>query len=196
MRLFKNLKVAAQLILGFSVVNLMLIGFGLFSLSEMKAENAHVGELRDNWLPSVRSSLQMQNGLLDLRTLEYRIASASAPSDVQDTDAHMDATIAGYHRAAAEYEALMTEPEEKAAYADIQALMPQYLALDQQVRALAKAGSGAAAGELLRGQSYALRTAIDKDISTIVDVNVAGAGREGEAAASSYSRRIRARSCS
>ena len=172
------------------MVVVLLVGLGAFSLFELSGENAHVAELRDNWLPSVRSSLQMQAGLREIRLNEYRAAGSATPAEAQKAEPLIEAGLANYRHADAEYQKLMTEPEEKTAYADIQTLMPQYLDLDQQVRALAKAGKQADAMGLMTGQSATIRGAIEKDVKTIVDVNVAGAAREGATANQAYSRAI------
>jgi methyl-accepting chemotaxis protein len=190
MQFLKNLRVLTQLMLGFSAVIILLIGLGAFSLFELSAENSHVAQLRDNWLPSVRSSLQMQAGLRDIRLGEYRLATSQSPAEIQEADTRIEAGIASYGRAVAEYEKLITEPEEKAAFADIQTLMPQYLQIDQQIRALMKEGKGADAMALVRDRASTLRDAIDKDITTIVGVNVAGSTREGAAADQAYSHAI------
>jgi methyl-accepting chemotaxis protein len=186
----KNLKVVTQLVLGFAAVIVLMVGLGVFCLFEMSGENARVAAFRDNWLPSVRSSLQMQAGLRQTRINEYRVASSQSQAAIQEAEARIDAGIAEYRSAAAEYEKLITEPEEKTAYADIQALMPQYLDLDQQVRVLAREGKAAEALDLLTGRSSTVRDALEKDVRTSVEVNVAGAAREGEAAGNAYSRTI------
>ena len=190
MQILKNLRVLTQLMLGFSAVIALLIGLGAFSLFEVSAENNHVSQLRDNWLPSVRSSLQMQAGLRDIRLAEYRLATSPSPGEIQQAEMRIDGGITSYGRAVAEYEKLITEPEEKAAFADIQTLMPQYLQIDQQIRALMKEGKGADAMALVRDRAATLRDAIDKDITTIVDVNVAGSVREGMAADQAYSHAV------
>ncbi|MEM5327889.1 methyl-accepting chemotaxis protein [Paraburkholderia sp. JHI2823] len=190
MQYLKNLRVLTQLMLGFSAVIVLLIGLGLFSLFEMSAENSHVSQMRDNWLPSVRSSLQMQAGLREIRLGEYRLATSETPAQIQEADTRIEAGIASYGRAVAEYETFISEPEEKIAFSDIQTLMPQYLQIDRQIRALIKAGKGADAMAVVRDQAATLRDAIDKDITTIVDVNVAGSRREGEAADQAYSHAI------
>ncbi|MRS98883.1 hypothetical protein GJQ57_09480 [Ralstonia pickettii] len=74
------------------------------------------------------------------------------------------------------------EPKEGEAFADIQARMPKYLELDQQIRALVKETKQADAMSLMVGESRTHNLAIEKDLKTIVDVNVAGAAREGGAA--------------
>ena len=186
----KNLRVVTQLLVGFSAVVVLMVGLGVFCLFEVSGENIHVAELRDNWLPSVRSSLQMLAGLREVRINEYRVTSSHTSEQIQEAEARIDAGIADYSKAAAEYEKLMTEPEEKAAFADIQTLMPQYLDLDRQVRALVKDGNATQAIDLLTGKSSSVRDALEKDVKTIVDVNLAGAAREGQAANDAYSRAI------
>ena len=186
----KNLKVVAQLGLGFATVIVLLVGLGSFCLLEVSSENGHVAELRDNWLPSVRSSLQMQAGLRAIRLGEYHVATAQTPAASQEAESQGDAGIADYQRAAAEYEKLISEPEEKAAWADIQTRMPRFLELDRQIRTSSKAGKVEDAMNLLEGESDTLRSAIEKDIGTIVEVNVAGSAREGAAASQAYSRAI------
>jgi methyl-accepting chemotaxis protein len=190
MQPFNNLRVVTKLALGFSAVIALLVGLGMFCLFEVSSENTHVTELRDNWLPSVRSSLQMQVGLRAIRLGEFRASGAKTQAETQEAEARIEAAIEAYRRAAAEYEKHITVPEEKAAYADIQSLMRKYLDLAQKVRALARENKDAEAMALMLGESSTVRDAIEKDIKTIVDVNVAGAGREGEAANQAYSRAI------
>src|SRR5260370_9406440 len=186
MQFLKNLRVLTQLMLGFSAVIVLLIGLGGFSLFEMSAQNTHVAQLCDNWLPAVRSSLQMQTGLLNIRIGEFAIEVAQTPSAVQAAERRIKDSIGSYDQGAAEYEKLINAPEEKAAFADIQTLMPQYLQIDQQVRALVEQGKQAEAIALMRGQSLVLRNGIDKDIKTIVAFDGAGADREGLAADQAY----------
>jgi methyl-accepting chemotaxis protein len=184
------MKVLNQLILGFSTVVLLMVGLGALSLFEVSTENAHVGQLRDNGLPGVRSSLQMLAAVRGIRLGEFRAAGASGPAEIQHAETVIAAGIADYRRASAEYGKLIIGPEEKAAFADIQTLMPQYLDLDRQVVMLAGQNRNGEAMDLMRGQSNMLRNAIEKDIQTIVNVNMAGAAREGEAARQAYSRAI------
>lgn len=190
MQSVKHMKVVTQLILGFSVAIILMIALGAFCLSEISGENLHVVEFRDNWLPSVRSSQQMLAALRQIRINEYRVVASQTPAAIQDAEARIESGIADYRQSAAEYEKLMTEPDEKAAYTEIRTLMPQYLDLDLKVRALAKDSKAAEAMDMLTGQSSTVRDALEKNMKTIVDVNVAGAAREGEAASQAYSRTI------
>jgi methyl-accepting chemotaxis protein len=190
MQLLKSLRVSTQLMLGFSTVVAMLIGLGAFSLFEMSVQNRHVIQLREKWLPAVRSGLQMQTGLLNIRINEYAIEIASSPAEVRDADTRIKESIRSYEQAAAEYEKRVIVPEEKAAFADIQTLVPQYLQIDQRARALAGQGRQAEAIVLTGDQTLALRRAIGQDVATIVEFDGAGANREGAAADRAYSHAV------
>jgi len=184
------MKVVTQLFLGFAAVITLLIGLGAFSLFEVSRENAHVAALRDNWLPAVHSSLQMQGSARVVIMDEFRMATATTPAEIQDADTQIGASEADFGRTAGEYEPHISEPEEKAAYANIQTKTQQYVELDQQFRALVKENKQAEATSLLRSQMGLLNRSFDKDIQTLVDLDVAGAAREGAAANQAYSRAV------
>jgi hypothetical protein len=54
MQLLRNLRVSIQLLKDFSTVIFLLIGTGAFNLFELSAQDTHVIQLRDKWLPAVR----------------------------------------------------------------------------------------------------------------------------------------------
>jgi len=190
MHFLKNLRVLTQLMLGFSAVIVLLIGLGAFSLFELSTENAHVAALRDDWLPAVRSSLQMQGAARLAIMAEFRMASATTPAEIQDADTQIGTRFTEFGRTVAKYEQYIIEPEAKAAYADIQTKSQQYVELDQQFRALAKQNKQADATNLLNGQMGALNRSFDKDIQTLVGLDEAGAAREGRTADEAYSRAV------
>jgi methyl-accepting chemotaxis protein len=186
----KNMKVFTQLILGFSAVIVLLLGLGAVALFEVSTENAHVAAMRDNWLPALRTSLQMQGGLRVVRLAEFRMVNATTPADIQASGTIIDAAVAGYRRSAAAYEQLPSRPEAQQAYADVQRLMQQYLDIDQQIRTLVKENKNMEAANLMRGLSYTVRGDIEKNLQTIIDGKAAAAVREGQAANQAYSHAI------
>ncbi|WP_434114086.1 methyl-accepting chemotaxis protein [Paraburkholderia caffeinilytica] len=186
MTYLKNMRVATQLVSGFAVVILLLVGLGVFSLSEVSAENDHVAVLRDKWSASVSSSLKMQDALNQIRLAEFRMASTDKLDEVQAVDSRMEPRIAAFRRASTDYEKLISEPAEKAAFAELQPLVAQYMDLDQQVRTQAKAGNAQQAMSILTGQAGKVRDAIAKDINQIVAASEQGASTEGKIANDAY----------
>src|ERR1700676_387713 len=128
------MKVVTQLIVGFSAVIVLLAGLGGVAVMEVSVENGHVMALRDDGLPSVRSSLEMLAGLRAIRIGEWGAVAANSPAADQNSDPIIDAALAAYGKSAATYQQIMTQPEAKAAFAHMQTLIPQYLDFDQKVR--------------------------------------------------------------
>lgn len=74
MKFLQKMRVWTQLMFGFSIVIAMLVSLGVFSLIEVHAENDHVAQMRDRWLPAVRSTLQIQAGMRDIRLGEFQLS--------------------------------------------------------------------------------------------------------------------------
>jgi methyl-accepting chemotaxis protein len=187
---FKNMKVVTQLVLGFFAVVVLLVGLGMVALFEVSTENTHVEQLRDHWLPSVSTSSALRGALRNIRLAEFRMVTATAPSEIEHAQTLVDGNFVAYRSAMSAYEKYMTEPEAKIAYSDIQRLMVQHLDLDRQLRALVTDHKQAEAAAFILGPVSTTRDAIEKDIKAIVDVNLAGVEREGDAANQAHARAV------
>jgi len=190
MQSLKNLKVVTQLILGFSAVIVLLIGLGAVAVYEVRAENDHVVKLRDTFLPSVRTSLAMRASLRGARLAEYRVITAPTIEEIHTAEGLADQAFGEFRKNANEYEPLAVSSEEKAAFADVQKQLARYLAVDVKLRALAEAHNQAEASTFMLGESLVARNAAEKSLANILDINMAGAAREGEAANNAYAHAI------
>jgi methyl-accepting chemotaxis protein len=185
-KLLGGVKVVTQLVTGFGVVLLMLIGVGMLGLSGIYTENDHVESLRDNWISSIQASGQMRAALKEVVLQEFREVTAQTPEDAKQIDGEIGHALDAYQKAAGEYETDLHETAEQTAYSHIQALMTKYLELDRRVRALVKDGHSAEAATLLTGEGNALRGSIEKELDVITDVNLQGASDEGDVANLAY----------
>jgi methyl-accepting chemotaxis protein len=190
MQSLKNLKVVTQLILGFSAVIVLLVGLGAVAVYEVRAENGHVVQLRDRFLPSVRTSLAMRASLRGARLAEYRVITAPTIEEIHTAEGLTDQAFAEFRKNANEYESIAVSPEEKEAFADVHTQLTRYLAVDIKLRALAEAHNQAEASTLMLGDALAARNSAEKSLGSIVDINMAGAAREGQAANDAYANAI------
>ena len=191
MTFLRNMRVGTQLAAGFALIGLLLLGLGAGSLVEVSGENAHVSQLRDNWLGGMQSSLELRDALSNLRLSEYRLAAASSIPDAQAVDSRLPPRIEAYDRANTALQKFINEPEEVRAFAEIQTLMPRYMEFNKQVRSMATQGQMDQAMAILKDKSGPIWDAIDKDIQAIADLMEKGAAREGVAAESAYRGAIR-----
>jgi methyl-accepting chemotaxis protein len=190
MKSFQDLKVATRLVLGFAAVIVFSLVLGAVALVEVSTENNHVKNLRDGWMPAVRGSLEMMTELRAIRIAEWGAVAAQTTGDDAASDQIVDAAIDTFSKAMAKYQALPSTGDVKAAFARLQTLTPQYMQYNQQVRALAKARKRDEAMALLHGEANNVRRSMEKELSTIVELNTAGAAREGQAANDAYSHAI------
>jgi methyl-accepting chemotaxis protein len=182
LRALDNLKVRTRLTIGFSTVVLCLIATSAYCLFEVSVERRHVEELKDHWLPAVRSSLEMQANLRKVQLNEFRAAGAATLAESVAAESRIDAALADYRLAASAYPRQSGEPVERAAFDDILARRQAYFGIDKALRTLGRQGNLAAAMTLMLGPGKQIREAIEQDIEAIVQLNQVGAAREGEQA--------------
>ena len=185
-----RLNVLSQLTVGFSIIVALLAALGGLALYEVSDENTIVSSMRENGLPSVRSSLQMEAALRDIALAEFLAMNANTPVDTQQAGTRIEGGIADFQHAATEFAGLNTVAGAKTAFADIQSLFPQYADIDKKVRGLLQDGNQADAMQLLMGPALKIRASIEKDTKAIVDANVTEAAREGQSASSAYTHTV------
>src|ERR1700737_1083632 len=137
MKSFQNLKIVTRLFVGFAAVIVLLLTLGAVALVEVSAEDTHVKNLRDNWMPSVHTSLEMLGALRGIRIAEWGAVAAQTADDDASSDKILVGAIAAFSKATQAYEALPSNDDAKAAFAHVKSLIPQYIQYDQQVRELA-----------------------------------------------------------
>ena len=180
------MKTFTKIVTAFLVVIALNCALGGFALHELGNVGDTTKDIKDNWMPSVQSTLTMRNRLSGFRIDELQHILSSDPADMAKYEKRMDADMAGFHQAEATYQKLITEPEERRLYDEMKPMTDQYLALHQQILALSKKGDNQAATTLLRGESSRLRAELDDHMRKIVEINVAGAERTGKEADGIY----------
>lgn len=186
----KQLTVARQLSIGFGFVLALLVLMGGLSLYELDVENGHVVALRDNWMPSVRASLQIRNAMADVRLTEFRLVDATTPDDIADASHRMDARVDDAKKSIDDYRPLISEPDEAAAFSRVESDWGKYLQVNRQLRQLKASGQDKDAFTLLATTGSAIRDAINKNVQQMVDINVDGARRAGTSADVAFRRAI------
>jgi methyl-accepting chemotaxis protein len=187
---FQDLKVVTRLVVGFTAVIVVTLILGAVALVEVSTEDTHVKNIRDNWMPSVRTSLEMIGTLRSIRIAEWGAVAAQTADDDASSDRILAGAIDSFSKSLSKYETLASADDAKAPFAHLKSLVPQYMQYDQQVRALAKARRRDEAMVLLHNQANAVRRSMEQDLSKIVDLNTAAADHEGQAANMAHAQAI------
>ncbi|HGM5580126.1 TPA: methyl-accepting chemotaxis protein [Pseudomonas putida] len=180
----RNLNIAPRALLGFSLIGVLMLGLGIFSLIQMgKIRQAGVIIEQIN-VPSIKLLDEMTSLNLRLRTLSYRLL---VNRDAQaDTMRLMDERNAQIDKARSAYAPLVTEPEEQAAFDQLGQLLAQYRQLEARMRSLSQADQLDALREMLNRDLLANSDQINKAMDHLVQINTVQTRQTNEAAAHQY----------
>ncbi len=181
--MFKNMKVAVQLGVGFGLILLLLIASGMFALQRMGVVNDQSTNIATNWMPSIKVTEEINTGTSDLRIAEFKHVLSQTPEAMRDAESDMKAVLDGLAQDRVEYEKLISSPEEQAMYNEFAKLFDKYMGIHERLMVLSRQNKTEEATVVLNeGLS------LFNDYSTIclkmVDLNVKGgndASAEGDA---------------
>jgi methyl-accepting chemotaxis protein len=174
MKWFYDLKIATKLIVSFVAVLILTAFLGVFSLVQIARVNQTAGDLAGNWMPSVQAAQEMKAAMARFRVQELQNINSVDATDGERYAKLMSDVYAGFQGAQKQYEALISEPEEKNLYGEYKSLLAAYMAEDGKILALVRGGKTDEAKVLIRGESSRLTIAMNKQIEKIVNVNING----------------------
>ncbi len=143
-------------------------------------------DLATNWMPATRSLLEMKNLMSRYRTQELQHILAGSYDEMAVYEKAMDETWANLQKNRAEYEKLISEPEEREIYPTLQKLLTEYSLEHNKIVAISHTQENEQATALIRGKSLQLSRDINGALDKLTEVNVAGAIRAGETADTVY----------
>lgn len=184
--MFAEMTVFQKVVSAFLAVIAMACGLAGFAIYELGRVGDTTNEIKDNWLPSVRSSMEMRNSLANFRAAELQHILSTTGEAKEEYEKRLNTVLAEYRKAESTYVRLITEPEERQLYGEVSKLMEQYLDVHAKLLKLSRANESEAALSLAR-DSARLRLEADDHLRQIVDVNVAGSERSGKQAERTYS---------
>lgn len=180
----RNLNIAPRALLGFSLIGVLMLGLGIFSLIQM-GNIRQAGIIIENVnVASIKLLDEMTALNLRLRTLSYRLL---VNRDSQaDTMRLMDERNAQIDKARSAYVPLITEPEEQAAFDQFGQLLTQYRQIETRMRSLSQAGQLDPMREILNRDLLANSDQINKAMDHLLQINTAQTHKTNEEAARQY----------
>src|SRR5476649_2646511 len=173
MKWLHDLRLATKLGLAFASVLVLTTAVGVFSITQLAKVNQTANELSSRWMPSIRVVEDIKSQIARVRTRELQYIISSDQSEMDKYDQVIAKDLADLAKMQAEYDQLLVTPEEKALYADFQAMWQRYMAEDAKIRAAARLNDDATAKTLIRGE-------VDKLVKLYGDGGVEAA-RSGDA---------------
>ncbi|MFC0679940.1 methyl-accepting chemotaxis protein [Lysobacter korlensis] len=175
MNWFRHLKIANKLFVSFGVLLALLVGISLFAVQRLHAVNEVAVEIRDNWLPSVRATAEINGITGDYRVQEFRHGLSVTNEDMDTAEARMKEFEAKIKESRAVYEKLISSPEEQRLYDSFAKTYAEYLQVHAGAIALSRQNRADEVRAVLMGKSSELYWSFSDDLSKLVDLNEQGA---------------------
>jgi methyl-accepting chemotaxis protein len=180
--MFKNMKVAVQLGVGFGLILMLLLASGMFALQRMGVVNDQSTNMATNWMPSIQMTEEINTDTSDLRITEFKHVLSTTPEAMREAEEQMKAVLDELAKDRAEYEKMISSPEEKALYDEFSKLFDKYMVIHERLMVLSRQNKTEEAMVVLR-EGAALFNEYSAVALKLVDLNVKGgqdASAEGD----------------
>ena len=185
---FSQMKLSTKLSLAFFVLIVLTMVVGTISVFKMAQIDRAVNEITHNWLPSVKYAAAMRDAANQVRRIEPSHIMSDTPEEFAAEDKRLEEAKTRFAKAMETYRQNMTEPEERAAFADFIKAKDAYFAI--QVKLLEESRKGEAGSEaaqkIFQGESRKAFNEMVGLITKIVDINDSFSDRSAAAAEAAY----------
>jgi methyl-accepting chemotaxis protein len=131
--MLKNMKVIGKLGLGFGMVLIFLLALGIISIQRMSVVNDQSTILAENWMPSIKVVEEINTNTSDLRIAEYEHVLSQTEEGMKKAENSMETILSTMKKNRAEYEKLISTPEEKALYEEFSKKFDTYMEIHKQL---------------------------------------------------------------
>lgn len=173
---FKNLSIHKKLIALSGLLTVGILAVGIFSLIFMGRINGGNTELSNVWLPSVMDADEIKAQIADYRLSEYQLILEQdrnkAPALVEELSqkaADINASIQSYSD-----NRLSEDGNERELMENVTTAWEKYLAIAEDIHALAADNQSVMSNHMMRGESQELFTQLSDTLSEITAFNKAG----------------------
>jgi len=170
---------------------LALIATSAFAIWKMQVINAAVIDIQTNWLPSVRVLGELRATTITYRNAVRQHLLTERAEDKAEFDKRIEPIAVRIAQSIADYEKLISSPQERALYEEWRGLWNEYMKGAQEVLRMSRAAAGRfpqEANELNSKTVNPIGLNADKVLASAIDFNDKGAGEAGVQAAGAYSR--------
>ncbi|MFT4104109.1 MAG: methyl-accepting chemotaxis protein, partial [Burkholderiaceae bacterium] len=163
---------STRLLGAFSVILVLMIGFGLYSIERAATLNASTEDIVQNLLPSIRRVASIKTDAAMVRILELRTILENQPEATQTYDKQANEYIEGISKTLTDYDALVASPEERKIYESMKGDWTTFVAEHGKMLALMRARRNDEARNLLEGESRKAYGQLRATNDALLDLNV------------------------
>ncbi|MFN4281516.1 MAG: methyl-accepting chemotaxis protein [Alphaproteobacteria bacterium] len=171
-----------KLIASFSLLSVVMIALGLFSIDRIHAVDKISGEIADQWLPSVRDIGAMETYATSYRASVLLHILSNDQAAMASAEQERGKAAAEIARLRAHYEQLLSLPQAKTLYDAFTNDWRRYTTEIDSVIALSAKGDKQAALALNNGKALPIYAAAFEDLEKLIDFDQQGAHKAAERA--------------
>jgi len=187
--MFARMSIRAKITITVSFLLFAMSGLGLLAIGKMRSINANTVDIQTNWLPSVRVLGELRAGVITYRNVIRQHMLAETLEEKLANEKTLEAVVASNTRIRANYEKLITLPEERAIYEEWGRVWETYKQGTLQVMELSRKSAGKMPQEanLLNTKTVnPIGLKADELLTKDIELNTKGSNEAGTEAAASY----------
>ena len=174
--MLNNLKMASKLSLGFGIILVLMLASGLISLNRMNIVNDQSTIIAENWMPSIKVTEEINTNTSDFRIAQYEHVLSTTEEDMKKAENSMDLVLATMKKNRADYEKLISSPEEQAVYDSFSRKFDKYMESHKQLLVVSRQNKTEEAQKILHN-SEVLFDDFSKELLELVKINVDGGNK-------------------
>ena len=182
----RNIGIAPRASLGFGLVALLLLGIGVFSLTQMAQMDKASDEINGNWVPSISTLKDINQSILRQRIFTLRVLLITDAASSAKNKSNITEMKENVSRLSEVYKPFITGPEEQALFDRFSSAYKLYLNDQQQVLDMVDQGRSDAARDYLNITLLGNADALMKTLIELNDFNSRGIKIAADLSANTY----------
>ncbi|MCJ2083180.1 methyl-accepting chemotaxis protein [Methylobacterium sp. J-090] len=175
--LFRSTSIRAKLIASFATVTLFILAIGWLGISGVDRTSGLLTDVQTNWLPSVRTTGEIDVSLARYTTSLLRATQTTDAADLAKIEADMVKRRAQIAERSDAYARLISSPDERAHYEEFRRQVTGFFAVADRIFATARGGEQAKAYALYSSEGVEPRRRASVSLEKIIALNNEGAAR-------------------
>ncbi len=171
--MLKNMKVMGKLNLGFGIILVFLLTLGIISIQKMGVVNDQSTILAENWMPSIKVVEEINTNTSDFRIAEFQHVLSQKTEDMKKAEEAMNSVLSTMKTNRAEYEKLISSPEEQAIYDTFSKKFDKYMDIHKHLISVSSQNKTEEAQQILN-EGEKVFNDYSNDLLTLVKINVDG----------------------
>jgi methyl-accepting chemotaxis protein len=182
----RTLKIAPRLAAGFGLMALIVLGLGLFSMSQMSNMREQSREVDAHWLPAIAALGDMNMHMMRVRVFSLRLFTADTDQRRQETANKLSAVKAELKDAEARYETMVQLPSEQELYTQFKKLQDAYLIHQADMTRLVMSGDKVSANIILNAQMAGIADELAASLKKLSQYSADESGKAADKAEAAY----------